>query len=131
MTHCSPGESLVPEGGAFFQTEQYSSNGSPKGSCHSSSSSTRYKVSLVSIRRTLSLIFYCICILHKPVRSEVRVWKLDEPKDDAPKLWYASSYDCTTVDHRSFLANKETCDKMRDCARFSYYNIIYLLLKNN
>ena len=49
MTYCSPGEGLVPEGRSFLQTKQYPTNGSPKGSCHSSSSSTRHKVTLVSV----------------------------------------------------------------------------------
>lgn len=50
-TYHLPGEGLVPEGGAFLQAEEGSTNRSSKGSSHPSSCTRRHKVPLISERR--------------------------------------------------------------------------------
>ena len=42
-----------------------------------------------------------------PVGSEVRVGDREPVEVETPELWYSSSYDGTTVDHRALLANQE------------------------
>ena len=51
-THRPPGEGLVPEGGAFLQTEEDTSNGSTERCSHTRRRSTGDKVTLVSMETT-------------------------------------------------------------------------------
>ena len=142
-TYSSPSEGLVPEGRSFLQTEQHSSNGSPKGSRHSSSSSTRHKVTLISVKKwqiktfkfsdTVQTLvksptnFLATCI-HTPIWSEVRVRKLDEFQNDASELRNPRTNDCTTVNHRALLADKETYTRLSSIKTQLWWGNCYLLL---
>lgn len=90
-TYHLPGEGLVPEGGAFLQTEERSTNGSSESSGDPGGSARRHKVPLISERRSNG-----VSSRHRghlspdrksvPVTAEVREVKLDALESDALKL---------------------------------------------
>ena len=76
------------------------------------------------VKSPTNLLATCI---HTPIWSEVRVRKLDEFQNDAPELRNSRTNDCTTVNHRALLADKETYTRLSSIKTQLRWGNCYLL----